>query len=276
MITNDILDNQGNFDHRTGSIYEEVLQKKRWELPLPRLEGQPRVIPKGKYTQKVRVVLDPLLPSSSCHRRDWVEYQFVAQLTKIDPFSRSSSYTVQQTQQIWVLNAASFAAQLYQPLTVSAQGFKSSLPVSLSLPSYILTLGQTLPLTINVEPFVMGSKHAHKELVIMSAAFKLVETRQVKVKDSGNVSPIVEEIVSVPLVHTWPVLADRWSRTVNVVLPSSPELTPSTEAKVLRISHVLLVKLKVKAQGDKDRNSEEIKLQSKLEYASFFSRLVGF
>ncbi|KAF9204944.1 hypothetical protein BGZ59_000773 [Podila verticillata] len=265
MITNDTADNQGNFDHRTGSIYEEVLQKKRWELPLPRLEGQPRVIPKGKYTQRIRVVLDPLLPSSSRHRRDWVEYQFVAQLTKIDPFSRSSSYTVQQTQQIWVLNSASFAAQLYQPLTVSAQGFKSSLPVSLSLPSYILTLGQTLPLTINVEPFVAGSKHAHKELVVMSAAFKLVETRQVKVKDSGNVSPIVEEIVSVPLVHTWPVLADRWSRTVNVVLPSSPELTPSTDAKVLRISHVLSVKLKVKAQGDRDRNAEEIKLQTDIK-----------
>lgn len=48
MITNDIADNQGHFDHRTGSIYEEILQKKRWELSLPRLEGQPRVIPKGK------------------------------------------------------------------------------------------------------------------------------------------------------------------------------------------------------------------------------------
>lgn len=105
----------------------------------------------------------------------------------------------------------------------------------------------------------------------MSAALKLVETRQIKVKDSGNVSPIVEEIVSKPLVHTWPVLADRWSRTVNVVLPSSPELTPSTEAKVLRISHVLSMKLKMKAQGDKYINAQEIKLQSKLQMCFFFS-----
>ncbi|KAG0338323.1 hypothetical protein BG000_004233 [Podila horticola] len=261
MITNDIADNQGNFDHRTGSIYEEVLQKKRWELPLPRLEGQPRVIPKGVYTNKVRVVLNPLLPSSSRHRHDWVEYQFCAQLTKVDRFSRSSSYTVQKIQQIWVLNSATFAVPLYQPLTVSGQGFKSSLPVSLSLPSHIAILGQTLPLTINA----VVSKHAGKELVVVSAAFKLVETRQIKVKDSGDVSPIVEDIVSVPLVHTWPVSAERWSRTVNVVLPSSPELTPSTESKVLQISHVLSVKLKVKAQGEKDRNAEEIKLQTDIK-----------
>ncbi|KAG0083384.1 hypothetical protein BGZ92_010819 [Podila epicladia] len=248
MITNYIADNQGNMDHRTGSIYEEVLQKKRWELPLPRLEGQPRVIPKGKYTNKVRVVLDPLLPSSSRHRHDWIEYQFCAHLTKVDPFSRSSSFTVQQTQRIWVLNSAAFAAPLYQPLRVSEQGFNSTLPVSLSLPSHIVVLGQTLPLTIN-----MGSFAA------------LVETRQIKVKDSGPVSPIVEDIVSVPLVHTWPVSADQWSRTVNVVLPSSPELTPSTEAKVLRISHVLSVKLKVKVQGEGDRSAEEIKLQSDIK-----------
>ncbi|KAG0031337.1 hypothetical protein BGZ81_001365 [Podila clonocystis] len=265
MITNDIADNQGNFDHRTGSIYEEVLQKKRWELPLPRLEGQPRVIPKGKYTNKVRIILDPLLPSSSRHRRDWIEYQFCAQLTKVDTFSRSSSYTVQQTQRIWVLNSATFAAPLYQPLTVSGQGYKSSLPVSLSLPSHIAVLGEILPLTINVEPFALVSKHSGKELVVVSAAFKLVETRQVKVKDSGNVSPIVEDIVSVPLVHAWPVSAEQWSRTVNVVLPSSPELTPSTESQVLRISHVLSVKLKVKAQGEKDRSAEEIKLQTDIK-----------
>ncbi|KAG0355813.1 hypothetical protein BG005_005255 [Podila minutissima] len=265
LITNDYADNQGNMDHRTGSIYEEVLQKRRWELPLPRLEGQPRVIPKGKYTNRVRIVLDPLLPSSSRHRHDWIEYQFCAQLTKVDPYSRSSSFTVQQIQRIWVLNSVAFAAPLYQPLTVSGQGFKSTLPVSLSLPSHIVVLGQTLPLTINMEPFAAVSKHAGKELIVMSAAFKLVETRKIKVKDSGPVSPIVEDVVSVPLVHAWPVSAQRWSRTVNVVLPSSPELTPSTEATVLRISHVLSVKLKVKVQGEKDRSAEEIKLQTDIK-----------
>ncbi|KAG0325945.1 hypothetical protein BG004_003067, partial [Podila humilis] len=265
FIVNDYVDNSGGIDHRTGTIYLQELQKKRWQFPLERLEGQPRIIPKGSYTNKIRVVLDPLLPSSANHRRNWVEYQFHAQLTKFDPFSRTNSPTVEATQKIWVLNAASFAPHLYNTLSLSGNAFKKSLDVSVSLPSHVVELGQSLPLTVKVEPFTSGSKHAGKELVVVSGSFKLVETRIVKIKDSGPVSPIVEDVVNIPLVSPWPISANGWSRMININLPSSPELTPTTESNVQKTTHVLHLKLKVKPQGEKDRNAEEIKLQADIK-----------
>ncbi|KAF9316250.1 hypothetical protein BG003_002162 [Podila horticola] len=252
---------EGNYDNQTGQMYEDMFHRRQWEMPLPRVEDQPRVIPRGVYTQKVRLVLDPSHPSSSCHRRTSVSYYFHAQLSRYDTHVRKTLATVEATQHFWVLNAHSIPESLRLPSTVTEQAFKSTLPLTLSVPSSALSLGQVLPLTIAVGPFASGSKYDRRAPVIVSALFKLVETRQITVTEYGKVEPAVAEVVSVPLVSAWPSEDEQWSRTVNVTLPDSPELTPSTVTKVVAISHVVVVKVKVKAQGEKDWSAEEIRLQ---------------
>jgi len=119
-----------------------------------------------------------------------------------------------------------------------------------------------LPVTLSIEigPFAAESKYANKAPVVVSVVFKLVETRVTTVIENEKVEPMVTGVVNVPLVSSWLKDEKIWSRMVNATLPSSPDLTPSTETKVLNITHVLLVKLRVKVQ---DRIAEEVKFQSK-------------
>ncbi|KAF9300144.1 hypothetical protein BGZ74_008244 [Mortierella antarctica] len=252
---------EGKHDNQTGQTYEDIFHRRQWEMPLPRVEHHPRVIPRGVYTQKVRVVLDPIHPSSSRHRRDSVAYYFHAQLSRYDANVRQTLATVEATQHIWVLNVHSIPESLRPPSTATEQAFKSMLTLMLSVPSSVLTLGQVLPLTIKAGPFTAGSKYDKRAPVVVSASFKLVETRRITVTEYGRVEPSVVEVVSVPLVSAWPTEDEQWLRTVNVTLPGSPELTPTTETKVVEVSHVVAIKVKVKARGEKDKSAEEIRLQ---------------
>lgn len=283
---------QGKSDSLNGGMYDDVFQKRHWELPLPRTDSQPRVIPKGVYTQKVRVVLDSTLPSSSHdstrqsstksshphHHRGSIAYYFHAQLSKVDDNTKRTLATAEAIQPIWVLITPNLDPAALPPATVTDQGFSSTLPITLSIPSSVVTLGQVLPLTIEVGAFAAESMYAHKTPVVISASFKLVETRKAKLIEQRQVEKVrlnasrTAEIVSVPLVSAWPQVAEEsWSRTVNVTLPTSPELTPTTETKVLEVSHMMVVSVKVRAEGEKDRSAEEVKLQCKWVYSSFGS-----
>lgn len=265
-------------------MYDDVFQKRHWQLSLPRSGNQSRVVPKGVYTQKVRVVLDSTLPSSSHdptrqtsiksahphHHRGSIAYYFHAQLSKVDDNTKRTLATAEAIQPIWVLVAPTLDPAALPPATVTEQGFGSALPATLSVPSSVVALGQALPLTIEAGPFAAGSMYAHKTPVVVSASFKLVETRKAKLIEKRQVEKVqldasrAAEIVSIPLVSAWPKMAEQsWSRTVNVTLPTSPELTPTTETKVLEVSHVVVVSVRVRAEGEKDRGAEEIRLQCK-------------
>ncbi|KAG0083383.1 hypothetical protein BGZ92_010818 [Podila epicladia] len=219
------VNNNGKHDNQTGQTYKDIFHRREWEMPIPCVECQPRVIPRDVYTQKVRVVLNPTHPSSSHHRRNSVAY-FHAQLSRYD------------------------ANSLRPPSTVTNQAFKSTLPLTLSVLSSVLTLGQVLPLTIKAGPFAAGPSMT-----------SLIEMRQITVTENGRVQPSGVEAVSVPLVSAWPGADEQWLCMVNVTLPGSPELMPTTEAKVMEVSHVVAVKVKVKARGEKDSSAEEIRMQ---------------
>ncbi|KAF9316251.1 hypothetical protein BG003_002163 [Podila horticola] len=254
---------KGTYEYETGFVTEQILQKNKWTLPVTRVEDRPNVIRKGVYTSHVRLALDPTLPSSCLptkHVRAAIQYSFCAQVSLMDPHSRRTVATVKTHQKIWVLNNTS-SSEADIPSQVTGYAFKASLPIQVSVPAQMV-LGQSLPVTLAVGTFTQGSKHAGQAPVVLSAQFKLLETRHAE--PTGNASlHHVHEVVNVPLLTDASFLPqgdDRWSRTVHVTAPSSPELTPSFECALVSVEYSAVVVVKVRAADQKDRQAEEVKL----------------
>lgn len=254
---------KGTYEYETGFVTEQILQKNKWTLPVTRVEDRPNVIRKGVYTSHVRLALDPTLPSSCLptkHVRAAIQYSFCAQVSLMDPHSRRTVATVKTHQKIWVLNNTS-SSEADIPSQVTGYAFKASLPIQVSEPAQMV-LGQSLPVTLAVGTFTQGSKHAGQAPVVLSAQFKLLETRHAE--PTGNASlHHVHEVVNVPLLTDASFLPqgdDRWSRTVHVTAPSSPELTPSFECALVSVEYSAVVVVKVRAADQKDRQAEEVKL----------------
>ncbi|KAF9300143.1 hypothetical protein BGZ74_008243 [Mortierella antarctica] len=257
---------KGTYEKDTGFITEQVLQKHKWTLPVTHIEGKPNIIRKGVYTSHIRLALDPALPSSCLptkHVKAGIQYSFHARVSRTDPSSRRMVATVTANQNIWVLNNHSSSSVL--PLQATEFAFKSSLPVHVSAPAQAV-LGQSLPVTLAVGAFAQGSEHTAQPPVVLSAQFKLLETRQAQPTGNANLHH-VQEVVNVPLPTDSASSPSSprggeggWSRTVHVTVPSSPELTPSFKCALVSVEYSAAVVVKVKAENQKDRQAEEVKL----------------
>ncbi|KAG0013163.1 hypothetical protein BGZ82_002276 [Podila clonocystis] len=76
----------------------------------------------------------------------------------------------------------------------------------------------------------------------------------------------VQEVVNVALLSdsatspSSPQGSERWSQTVHVTAPSSPELTPSFDCALVSVAYSAMVVVRVRAENQKDRQAEEVKL----------------
>ncbi|KAG0080506.1 hypothetical protein BGZ93_002933 [Podila epicladia] len=260
---------KGTYEKDTGFITEQVLQKNKWILPVIHTEGKPNIIRKGVYTNHIRLPLDPALPSSCLptkHVKASIQYSFHAQVSHTDPHSRRTVATVAANQNIWVLNNHSSQTETdVLPLQATEFAFKSSLPVYVSAPTQAI-LGQSLPVTLAVGAFAQGSEHAAQPPIVLSAQFKLLETRHAQ--PTGNASlRHVQEVVNMQLLTDSAPSPPSprggeggWSRTIHVAVPSSPELTPSFECALVSVEYSAAVLVRVRAENQKDHQAEEVKL----------------
>ncbi|KAG0342977.1 hypothetical protein BG000_010870 [Podila horticola] len=240
---------------------EEPFKINRWKLPVT--TPTPGIIAKGTYTKYVEVDLNPSWPSSCSHHTGWVKYAITVQY-------KASGYMCEYTaseevQEIWVLNSVHVPSGPI--LTVDNAVKNKSLPMQMSIPSATIALGQVVPVTIRLAPFLANSKYAGQEPVILWASCKINETRMIRARGINLADGIesVDEVLNTPLNTQWPKDNNGWEHTVHVTMPSYPVMATDMATKFLDISHNLVVTLKLKASTEWDIHAEECRFQLPIE-----------
>ncbi|KAG0255805.1 hypothetical protein BG011_004928 [Mortierella polycephala] len=280
-------------------ISEHIIQKRRWLLPLE-TTGPHKIAP-GKYVRKVYAVIDPSWPSSCTHAGGFVRYSFHAQLSKVvsasnisintnnnnnhtAPPSKFSSSILKTSKEFLVANynlpmTPNLPPELTPPFTVKALWKKKSLPVELSIPSENVTLGQTIPLTMHMRPIKEGTYCYGQGIHVLESRFMIYELRHIRTTLGGLNTKVVKvpvdlTVAGVASMAPWPQSAEGWTRTVDVVIPlpsqcfgsgSHLSLTPSMKSKYYDISHQLVVSMKIRTSGERDRQAEENETQLEIQ-----------
>lgn len=222
----------------------------------------------GQYTKEISATIDPLWPSSvriPPHAKGFgrVKYEFIVKFGKLwlGQFSPSLS----TSQEVWVLNSTlppplpSIGATS-PPLVVQTSWKKSTLPVSLTLPSETLTLGQIVPVKVQMSPFTNESKYAGQTIDVLKASFILREHVHGQLVAHSQEFDHSRDVISVPITQGWPCTTGPWERIVNLTLPTSPELSASTKTRCLNISYSLILVMKLKAGSQKDKKASDYEL----------------
>ncbi|KAF9169371.1 hypothetical protein BGX21_010716 [Mortierella sp. AD011] len=234
---------------------EHSFQKKRWIVDL----NKPRKgrVAAGKYAKVVSATVDPLWPSSAqtvehIQGHGWMKYEFIAKLSKFD---MAKTTVLCCSQEVWVLNSVLLhddnPSTLAQPITVQAAWKKSTLPVSLTLPSDTLSMAQVVPITVRMSPFSKG-KHYGKKIVISGAYFALREKVDGRANGLSSKFTSTRNVITLPIRDGWPETAGPWERTVSLTMPTSPGVSPDSKSRYMDITHSLALVMKVKAEGEKE------------------------
>lgn len=239
---------------------EDPFKINRWKLPVTK--PKPDIISKGHYTKYVEVGIDPTWPSSSSHRQGSVIYAIVVRYKANGRMSEIIAHT--EEQEIWVLNSASVPTD-QPPTAESGLAFQKSLPLQASIPSKVVAMGQVVPVTVRLFPYLATSKYAGQEAVVQGVTFKIKQKHLVRSRGSheGEAVTVYENCLNYALNEGWPQNKDGWERTVDIRIPSDPAISAHTITKFLCISHTLAVKLTFRTGSGKDLKSfktEECKL----------------
>ncbi|KAG0007120.1 hypothetical protein BGZ65_006003 [Modicella reniformis] len=247
------------------AIGEQVFEKKRWLMELNR--PSPGKVAAGRYTKEVTATINPLWPSSvrlPPHRRGfgWVKYVFDVRFFKY----KTLSPILITSQEVWVLNSTlpspSYLQPKLLPLVAQTTWNKSTLPITLTLPSETLTLGHAVPVTVQMSPFTNKSKYSGQTIDVLRASFILREHVHGYSRNSDQHLNYTRDVISVPIIEGWPHSVGPWQKTVNLTLPTSPELSPTTTSEFLNLSYSLILAMKLKAGKQRDRKADEYKLQA--------------
>ncbi|KAF9303934.1 hypothetical protein BGZ74_002772 [Mortierella antarctica] len=239
---------------------EDPFKINRWKLPVTK--PKPDIISKGHYTKYVEVGIDPTWPSSSSHRQGSVIYAIVVRYKANGRMSEIIAHT--EEQEIWVLNSANVPTD-QPPTAESGLAFQKSLPLQASIPSKVVAMGQVVPVTVRLFPYLATSKYAGQEAVVQGVTFKIKQKHLVRSRGSheGEAVTVYESCLNYALNEGWPQNKDGWERTVGIRIPSDPAISAHTITKFLCISHTLAVKLTFRTGSEKDLKSfktEECKL----------------
>lgn len=244
---------------------EEPFKINRWKLPVtkPKLG----TIAKGTYTKYIEVDLDPSWPSSCTHHEGWVKYAVRVQYRASGRMHEHTA--LEEEQEIWVLNSVPVPAG--PVLAVESVAKHKSLSVQASIPSATIALGQVIPVTIRLSPFLEDSKYADQEPIIIWASCKVKETRAIRGRgfNIGEGVDTVDEVLNTPMNTHWPLGKSGWEHTVHITMPSYPVMAVDMATKFLDIAHMLVVTLNVKASKEMDIQGEEIKFKRKFLVFSF-------
>ncbi|KAF9950157.1 hypothetical protein BGZ70_001484 [Mortierella alpina] len=226
---------------------EQVFYSKQWTLDVER--PKPGWISKGSYARQCSVVLDPSLPSSSESPYGSMKYVFEARLKGAKGIGIARTDHV-VTQEVWVLNSSlpsleAMPPPLDQPLKAEEQ-WANALRYSFSVPSNVLYQGQVVPITVQLDPFMISSAYEGEEAVVSSANFTLRETKTFRAMFVRDTHTTQAKVLQIPVNAGWPQSVEGWARTIHITLPSSPALSTDLRSKYLDITHTLEVVVEFK------------------------------
>ncbi|KAG0033019.1 hypothetical protein BGZ81_009576 [Podila clonocystis] len=241
-------------------ITEDPFKINRWKLPVTK--PKPDIISKGHYTKYIEVGIDPNWPSSSSHRQGSVKYAIVVRYKANGRMSEIGAHT--EEQEIWVLNSTNVPTD-QSPTVESGLAIHKSLPVQATIPFKVVTMGQVVPVTVRLSPYLATSKYAGQEAVVLGATFKVKQKHLVRARGSHEFEGVIayENCLNYALNEGWPQNKDGWERTVDIRIPSDPVISAHTTTKFLCITHTLAVKLTFRTGSEKDSKTsktEEFKL----------------
>ncbi|KAG0342978.1 hypothetical protein BG000_010871 [Podila horticola] len=228
---------------------EDPFKINRWKLPVT--NPTPNIISKGHYTKHVEVGIDPTWPSSSSHRQGSVKYVIAMRYKANGRMTEIIAHT--EEQEIWVMNSTNVPTD-QSPTVESGLAIQKSLPVQASIPSKVVMMGQMVPVTIRLSPYLATSKYAGQEAVVLGATFKVKQKHLVRGRGSRESEGVIvyENCLNYALNEGWPQNKDGWERTVDIRIPSDPVILAHTITKLLWITHTLTVKLTFKTGSEKD------------------------
>ncbi|KAG0098813.1 hypothetical protein BGZ93_010283 [Podila epicladia] len=244
---------------------EDPFKINRWNLPVTK--SNPDIISKGHYTKYIEVGIDPTWPSSSSHRQGSVKYAITVRYKANGRMNEIIAHT--EEQEIWVLNSTKMPTD-HPPTTESCHAIQKSLPLLASIPSKVVAMGQVVPVTVRLFPYLATSKYEGREAVVQSVTFKVKQKHLVRSRGSHEGEGVVayENCLNYALNEGWPQNKEGWERTVDIRIPSDPAISAYTITKFLCISHTLTVKLTFRTGSEKDLKSsktEECKLTFDIE-----------
>ncbi|GJJ70528.1 hypothetical protein EMPS_02877 [Entomortierella parvispora] len=174
---------------------------------------------------------------------------------------------LEKTFEVWILNSlepspmpSPSSKLLYQKMITK----KSGLTVSLSIPAEgRVEIGQVLPVTLRVPPFEK-SKFRGLAPLLTECVFKLREEAVGKTKVAlGRTTRIPKDIYTLALLtDDWP--KDGYSgleRVISISLPGYPTMSTSSQTQWLDVAYVLEVSMKIRAEGQKEKEAEALKAQ---------------
>ncbi|KAG0019646.1 hypothetical protein BGZ80_005487 [Entomortierella chlamydospora] len=192
----------------------------------------------------------------------WMKYEFIAKFSKFD---MAKTTILCCSQEVWVLNSVLLydddPSTLTQPITVQAAWKKSTLSVSLTLPSDTLSMAQVVPITVRMSPFSKG-KYYGKKIVVSGAYFALREKVDGQANGFSSKFTNTRNVITLPIRDGWPETAGPWERTVSLTMPTSPGVSPDSKTKYMDITHSLALVMKVKAEGEKEFLIQESEIKA--------------
>ncbi|KAK3808748.1 MAG: hypothetical protein J3Q66DRAFT_406036 [Benniella sp.] len=242
---------------------EDIYQRKRWTMDMNR--PSTGKIAAGRYSKDVSATIDPLWPSSvkmAPHAKGfgWVKYVFTVNFNKLRLGALAPVLTA--SQEVWVLNSTlpTSLLQGVPPLIAQTSWKKSTIPVSLTLPSETLTMGQLVPVKVHMNPFTDKSKYRGQTIDVLKASFILRE-HILGNAPNGQQFKYTRDVISVPITEGWPHSTGPWEKTVNLTMPTSPQVSPTTTTKCFKISYSILLVMKLKAGSQKEKKADDYELQ---------------
>ncbi|KAF9216907.1 hypothetical protein CPC16_006242 [Podila verticillata] len=238
---------------------EDPFKINRWKLPVmkPKLD----IIAKGRYTKYVEVRIDPTWPSSSTYRQGFVKYAIMVRYKANGRMNEIVAHS--EEQEIWVLNSENVPTG-GPPTVVTGVVHHESLQVQASIPSAVVAMGQLVPVTVQLSPYLAASKCAGREAVVLGATYKVKQKHRVRCRGFHVGEGVIayDNCLNFALNEGWPKNKDRWERTVDIRIPSDPAISAYTVTKFLFITHTLTVKLIFQTSSEKDKTykTEECKL----------------
>ena len=252
--------------------HEKVYHRKQWTLDLdPTRTG--KTAP-GTYRRSMAAAIDPLWPSSfdreapNGTRMCWIRYHFHTKLHS-NTGKMGDRVVLEKSFEVWVLNSLDPSPMpspslqfLHQKITTK----KSGLIISLSIPSEgRVEIGQVLPITLQVPPFEKSKYHGQAP-ILTECVLKLREEAVGRTKAAwGYTFRKPKDLYTLPLqTDDWP--RDGYSgleRVISMSLPGYPAMSTSAKTKWLEVTYILEISLKIRAEGQKERDAEVVKAQCK-------------
>ncbi|KAF9574554.1 hypothetical protein EC968_006167 [Mortierella alpina] len=224
---------------------KHVVCEERWQLAVKKPDKIKKISP-GQYEASFEISLPSTLPPSSHNSYGGVGYVLKARLV------RQWSLNVTVHKQIWFLPTLLRAPTDGPSLTMATSSghWRDALPYSISFPSDILHVGQTVPVTIRLGRFLQTSRVAGKGYRLSKPVLRLKQYASLKTTGSAPQSHKKKSyVVDMELEH-WPRMEVLdFQDTVLLKLPLMPELTPTTDTPVYAVRHSVNLMLGIHVLG---------------------------